>query len=264
MTSHPFFINARTVGAQGSTVVFLHGLFGQGRNFTQIAKGLEPEHRSLLVDLPNHGRSEWTEEFDYVDMADLVADFLREGVAAEGPVHVVGHSMGGKAAMTLALRNPELVERLVVVDISPVSAAGSMGTFDHLLGTLARLDLDRLEGRSDADAKLREDIPEDGTRGFLLQNLHSADGAYQWRANLDLLHGSLPAIGAFPELDGAKFDGPVLWVAGETSQYIKDDHREAMTSLFPRTRQLTVKGAGHWVHADQPEVFVSALRRFLD
>lgn len=263
MTSSPFFINARTVGAHGSTVVFLHGLFGQGRNFTQIAKGLEPDHRSILVDLPNHGRSEWTEEFDYVAMADLVADFLREDAAAEGPVHIVGHSMGGKVAMTLALRNPELVERLVVVDISPVSAVRSMGTFDHLLGSLARLDLDRLEGRSDADAKLRDDIPEDGTRGFLLQNLHSVDGAYRWRANLDLLHSSLPAIGAFPDFDGAQFDGPVLWVAGETSQYIKDEHRESMTSLFPRTRQLTVKGAGHWVHADQPEVFVSALRRFL-
>ncbi len=263
MTSNPFFINARTVGDQGSTVVFLHGLFGQGRNFTQIAKGLEPEHRSVLVDLPNHGRSAWTEDFDYTTISDLVADFLRHEIAAEGPVHLVGHSMGGKVAMTLALRHPELVERLVVVDISPVSATGSMGTFDHLLGSLAQLDLDQLEGRSDADAKLKEDIPEDGTRGFLLQNLHSADGSYRWRANLDLLHSSLPAIGGFPEFDGAHFDGPVLWIAGESSPYVKDRHRAAMDSLFPRTRQLTIKGAGHWVHADQPEVFVSALRRFL-
>jgi pimeloyl-ACP methyl ester carboxylesterase len=116
-TEAPTTVHATEVGDSGSRVVFLHGLFGQGRNFATIAKALQPEFRSLLVDLPNHGRSAWTEDFGYKLWADLVADRLRDGFAADGAVHVVGHSMGGKVAMVLALRHPELVDRLVVVDI---------------------------------------------------------------------------------------------------------------------------------------------------
>ena len=131
-----FQLHSTLVGdpASETKVVFLHGLFGRGRNFTRIAAGLEPEAQSLMIDLPNHGRSEWTEHFDYAQMADLVAAHLREGLAAAGQVDVVGHSMGGKVAMVLALRHPDLVRRLVVVDISPVSSGGSRGEFQHLLG----------------------------------------------------------------------------------------------------------------------------------
>ncbi|MBX7558088.1 alpha/beta fold hydrolase, partial [Streptomyces sp. tea 10] len=154
--------------------MFLHGLFGRGKNFTNIAKGLRPEFRSLLVDLPNHGDSAWTDEFGYADMADTVAAELRESFAADGPVDVVGHSMGGKVAMILALRHPELVRRLVVVDISPVGAQESgagRGEFEHLLDALQRLDLSDVTHRSQANAALRPEIPEDHVRGVLLQNL---------------------------------------------------------------------------------------------
>jgi len=171
--------------------------------------------------------------------------------------------MGGKVAMQLALRHPELVDHLVVVDIAPAAGNGT-GEFEHLLGALATLDLARLESRSQADAELTELIGSPTVRGFLLQNLQRADGGWRWRANLDLLRASLEVIGGFPDpAPGAGFDGPVLWVAGARSDYVRPEHGERMRALFPRTRQLTVKDAGHWVHSEQPEVFTQALRVFL-
>lgn len=265
-------LSVTDVGRSGPFVVFLHGLFGQGKNFQSIARGLEPDARSLLVDLPNHGASPWTDTVDYAAMADAVAATVRArladddvpgDVAHASRVHVVGHSMGGKVAMQLALRHPELVDHLVVVDISPAGGDGT-GEFEHLLGALATLDLSRLESRSQADAELTPLIDSPTVRGFLLQNLQRADGGWRWRANLDLLRASLDVIGGFPEPEpGARFDGPVLWVAGARSDYVRPEHDERMRALFPRTRQLTVKGAGHWVHSEQPQVFTEAVRLFL-
>ncbi len=244
-------------------MVFLHGLFGRGRNFTRIAGGLEPEAQSLMVDLPNHGRSTWTEHFDYAQMADLVAEHLREGFAGSGPVDVVGHSMGGKVAMVLALRHPELVRRLVVVDISPVSSGGSRGEFQHLLGSLAALDLPELERRSDVDEALAAAVPNDTVRSFLLQNLKHRDGSFTWEPNLDLLHGELETIMGFPDLKGSTFDGPVLWIRGDRSNYVTEEDAPAMRALFPKTRRMTVRDAGHWVHSEKPEEVIAALRTFL-
>jgi pimeloyl-ACP methyl ester carboxylesterase len=256
-------VHTTEVGDTGAGIVFLHGLFGRGRNFATIARALQPEFRSLLVDLPNHGRSAWTEDFGYELLADLVADQLMDGFAADGPVHLVGHSMGGKVAMVLALRRPELVDQLVVVDIAPVSG-DDQGEFEHLLDSLADLDLSTLSERSEADERLRGQIDDARVRGFLLQNLRQDQNGFHWQANLDLLRRELPAIGGFPDhLDGT-FERPVLWVAGERSPYVRPEHKDAMLRLFPRTTQVTVKGAGHWVHSEQPEVFVSALRTFLD
>ncbi|MEQ4499636.1 alpha/beta fold hydrolase [Nocardioides kribbensis] len=256
-------LHTTEVGSTGPTVVFLHGLFGQGRNFTQVAKALQPDLRSVLVDLPNHGRSPWTGTADYETVAESVATWLRATYAAQGPVHLVGHSMGGKVAMVLALRHPDLVDRLVVVDISPAPSDGA-GEFEHLLGALAGLDLPALTSRADADAGLAEEIDDERVRGFLLQNLRSGQDGFRWQADLDLLRRELAAIAGFPVLDDvAPFDHPVLWMAGERSAYVQPEHEPLMRALFPRTRQVTIKGAGHWVHSERPEAFVSALRVFL-
>lgn len=271
-----FSIHTSTVGETGETVVFLHGLFGQGKNFTQIAKGLEPEFQSVLVDLPNHGASDWTESFDYVDQADLVAEHLRRTVAADEPINLVGHSMGGKISMVLALRHPELVRRLAVVDISPI-AHKDMGEFEHLLDSLLQVPLDEISTRSEAGQQLREPIPEDMVRGFLLQSLVRSDDGFRWKNNLKLLRQSLPQIADFPydpvtddaaETDPAntqqpQYTGPVRWIAGAKSNYIKEEYAPAMRALFPRVRQITVKNAGHWVHAEQREVFTQILQHFL-
>ncbi|NDK30915.1 alpha/beta fold hydrolase [Nesterenkonia haasae] len=256
-------INTQTVGKSGEIVVFLPGLFGQGKNFTQIAKGIEPDFQSILVDLPNHGGSDWTEDFDYVSQADLVAEHLRSTVANDGPINLVGHSMGGKVAMVLALRHPELVRRLIVVDISPVKRE-SMEEFEHLLDSLAGLDLSELKSRGDANKALLDPIPEDMVRGFLLQSLARTQDGFRWRVNLKLLRDSLPTIAGFPDIEDTAYDGPVLWVAGEKSDYIKDDYGPTMRELFPRAHLITINNAGHWVHAEQADVFTNVVRGFLN
>lgn len=255
--------------AQGSDpaaarrIVFLHGLFGRGRNFQTIARALAPEAQSLLVDLPNHAKSAWTNEFDYLQFADLVAEHLRADFAAGGPVDIVGHSMGGKVAMILALRHPDLVRRLVVVDISPVASPESKGNFQHLLDSLAAVDLVQVTRRSDADEALQQPIPETGVRAFLLQNLERQGDGFGWEANLGLLRGELDKIMGFPELGNQQFLGPVLWIRGDQSNYVSIGDMPKMKAFFPATELLTVHGSGHWVHSEKPQEFTEAVREFL-
>ena len=260
--SHHPGLHTTAYGESGSPVVFCHGLFGQGRNWTQVAKALAGEHRTLLVDLPDHGRSPWSDRFDYVAVADQVAGLL----TAEDPVALVGHSMGGKVAMLVALRHPELVERLCVVDVSPVPYRHTE-EFARYIAALQALDLDSLAGRPEADAALADAVPDRTVRSFLLQNLRRDGEGWRWQLNLDLLGEHLAEIGDWPAgriADEASYDGPVLWLGGAESPYVRDEYADAMNRLFPRTRRVTVKGAGHWVHSEQPEVFVEVLRRFLD
>lgn len=263
----------REIGS-GPAVVFCHGLFGQGRNWTQIAKAVsETGYRCILLDMPDHGRSEWTSGFDYVEAADLVA----ENIAEDGPLSLVGHSMGGKIAMLVALRHPELVERLCVADVSPVdydddNSAGSqahLSPFERYIRELKGLDLGALGERSEADRALTEAIPDAGIRGFLLQNLRRDGDGWQWMLNLDGLAESLDAISGWPDLSqlphGAPdpYEGPVLWVGGADSNYIRPEFVDTMRALFPRVRQASIKNAGHWVHSEQPETFVALLGNFL-
>jgi pimeloyl-ACP methyl ester carboxylesterase len=266
---------ARTVGEAGPHVVFVHGLFGQGKNWTTIAKGLAENHRVTLIDLPNHGHSPWTDRLDYADMAGLLAAELE---LLGDPVTLVGHSMGGKVAMTLALRRPELLRALVVVDIAPSVYPISGGRTDDpdeeaspfaaYIEAMRALDLDTLERRQDADDALRSAVPSRMVRGFLLQSLVregiGTGGGWRWRLNLELLERDLGALRGFPDPpDGAQFEGPVLWIAGANSTYVLPEDRVRMEQLFPSTRLVRVKNAGHWVHSEQPEVFLETLRRFL-
>jgi pimeloyl-ACP methyl ester carboxylesterase len=265
----------RTLGESGPRVVFVHGLFGQGKNWTTIAKGLADSHRVTLIDLPNHGHSPWTDRVDYLDMAELVATELEQ---LGEPVTLVGHSMGGKVAMQLALRRPELLRALVVVDIAPVSYPPTGGRTDDpdeeaspfgaYIEAMRALDLDQLTTRDEADAALRDVIPSRMVRSFLLQSLVreglGTDGGWRWRLNLELLDRDLGELRGFPAPPpGAVFEGPVLWIAGANSTYVLDEDRPHMDALFPATRLVRIKKAGHWVHSEQPEVFLETLRRFL-
>lgn len=254
-------VNISTVGDGPVVVAFLHGLMGRGKNFSRFAKDLSDRCTSLLVDLPNHAQSGWTETFSYEGTADRVAEALRVE-AGEQKIMLVGHSMGGKVAMLIALRHPELVERLMVVDISPTRSWNRGGEFPHLLGSLKSLDLETVTSRGDADAKLSEAIGKDSVRGFLLQNLRHKDGRWGWQPNLELLHDSLEAIGGFPQT-GASFEGPVLWVAGSRSDYVAPENLPEMTRLFPHVQLRTVEGAGHWVHSEKPADFSDLLDELL-
>ncbi|MCZ2810951.1 MULTISPECIES: alpha/beta fold hydrolase [unclassified Modestobacter] len=269
-------LSARTLGDTGPHVVFVHGLFGQGRNWTTIAKALAADgHRVTLLDLPNHGHSPWTDRVDYVDMAEFVAAELAQ---LGEPVTLVGHSMGGKVAMQLALRRPELLRALVVVDIAPTDYPESGGRtedpdeeaspFAAFITAMQGMDLDRLETREDADQALRAAVPSTMVRSFLLQSLvrdgvGEGDG-WRWRLNLETLARDLGELRRFPDPPpGATYEEPVLWIAGANSTYVLDDDRPRMDELFPTTRLVRVKNAGHWVHSEQPEVFLETVRRFL-
>ena len=259
-------LHTTSIGDHGSPIVFLHGLFGQGKNWTQIAKAFAADHRTVLVDLPHHGRSRWDEHFDFVAIADQVADVLA-GVVADGdPVALVGHSLGGKVAMILALRHPALVERLCVVDVSPVSY-GTASEFAGYIGAMQRLDLGSLTQRSEADRALDAAVPNATVRSFLLQNLRREGESWRWQVNLDVLGEELAEVTDWPEDDlagASAYDGPVLWMGGARSDYVRDEYVAAMDRWFPRNRRVTIKNAGHWVHSEQPEVFVEVLRRFVD
>jgi pimeloyl-ACP methyl ester carboxylesterase len=266
---------SRTLGESGPRVVFVHGLFGQGKNWTTIGKGLAGSHRVTLVDLPNHGHSPWTDRVDYLDMVELLATELEQ--FAE-PATLVGHSMGGKVSMQLALRRPELLRALVVVDIAPVAYPPTGGRTDDpdeeaspfaaFIEAMRGLDLDALRTRDDADQALKSAVPSRMVRSFLLQSLVreglGTDGGWRWRLNLDLLGRDLDELRGFPPPPpGASFDGPVLWIAGANSHYVLPEDRPHMDALFPATRLVRIKDAGHWVHSEQPEVFLETLRRFL-
>jgi pimeloyl-ACP methyl ester carboxylesterase len=261
-------LHALRFGDHGSPVVFCHGLFGQGRNWTQIGKSLAASHRVTLLDLPDHGRSSWTEGWDYLEAADAVAAELDPG----DPVALVGHSMGGKVAMLVALRHPEVVARLCVVDVSPV-AYQEAGEFPGYVEAMQGLDLGSITTRAEADAGLRDAVPSDTVRAFLLQNLRrsdDSDSGWRWQMNLEGLGASLDALRGWPEgaladpQGTAPYDGPVLWVAGGKADYVRPDYAETMERLFPKVRKLTVKDAGHWVHSEQPEIFLQVLERFLE
>ena len=246
------------VGEGPVTYVFLHGLLGQGKNWSTIAKLLLPAG-SLLVDLPDHGRSPWSADVSYESMADAVADHLRE-LAAPTPVTLVGHSMGGKVAMLVALAHPQLIGRLAVVDISPTER--NAGEFVRYLDAMLGIDLPRVTTRADADATLLEAAPDPVVRGFLLQGLQRTDTGWSWLPNLQGLRRGIARIGGWPMVSGT-YDGPVLWLGGDRSDYVSRDQLPAMHALFPRVRLVVVKNAGHWVHADQPAVVADTLRQWV-
>ena len=257
------------VGDGRPDVVFLHGLFGRGKNWAGIARTLaEHEHTSVLFDLPNHGRSHWTERFDYVAMADEVAAELRLRLGTAAAVTLVGHSMGGKVAMLLALRHPALVRRLVVVDIAP-GISYQVRTSAPLVTAMRGLDLDGLASRSQADRLLAPDVDDPAVRLFLLQNLKQDRtpehrNRWHWELNLPLLGDNLDDVAGWPDVPELSYAGPTLWVAGADSPYIRPEHEPEMHRLFPRARLVTITGAGHWVHADAPTALTAELVGFLN
>lgn len=243
----------------GPPLVVLHGLFGAKRNWASIAKALAPRHRVLTVDLRNHGASPWDAVHDYPALAGDVAHFIRTHVG--GPAAVLGHSMGGKAAMVLALEEPGLVERLVIVDIAP---APSRTTLIDALRAMQQVPLAACTRRGDVDAALASTITDPAVRAFLVQNVTTGPHGLAWAVNLEALERNFPAIVGFPDVAaGHTFTGPTLFVVGERSDYVRPEHHAAIHRLFPAATVEVVTGAGHWVHAEAPDAFLGAVSGFL-
>ncbi len=237
-------------------IAFLHGLFGQGRNWTTIARRLSDRYATTLIDLPNHGRSDWTSQIGYPEQADQVAALLTD---LGDDWTLVGHSMGGKVAMALALRRPQVVQRLCVVDIAPIDYPGQR-EFAGYVRAMRSLDLATLPSRDAADEQLRAAVPSPTVRAFLLQNLRRDGDRWRWQMNLQTIGDDLETFGHWPKLDTEPYPGPTLWIGGADSDYVRREYEPAMRALFPRLRTAWVKGAGHWVHSEQPGRFLQVLR----
>lgn len=250
---------SHTVTGAGPPLVVLHGLFGSKRNWAGINRVLAARHRVVAADLRNHGESPWDPRHDYPAMADDVALLIERVVG--GPADVLGHSMGGKAAMTLALARPELVDRLVVVDIAPVA---STGTPIEYVRAMQGVPLAGLTRRSDVADALAGAVADPAVRNFLALNATTAGDGLAWAINLDAIERGFTAILGFPEPPpGRPFLGPTLFLSGERSSYVRPDHRPLIERLFPAASFEVVPDAGHWVHADAPDAFVAAVDRFL-
>jgi pimeloyl-ACP methyl ester carboxylesterase len=249
---------ARQETGQGPPLVILPGLFGQARNWAAVAKALAPARRVIACDPRNHGDSPWSDRMDYDAMAaDLAA--LIEGLPA-GRTEVLGHSMGGKAAMLLALDRPDLVERLIVADIAPVAydAAG----LRPYVRALREIDPTALGNRKAVDRALAEQVPDAGVRAFLLSNLDRRDGGLVWKPNLAAIDAGLEAISGFPAR-AATYDGPTLVLAGAKSPYVAADGKAEIARLFPSAEVRQIPGAGHWIHAEAPAATIAELKGFL-
>ena len=236
-------------------LLIVHGLFGSGRNWGAVAKRLSATRRVVCVDQRNHGQSPWHESHAYEDTA---AD-LAEVIADQGaPMDVLGHSMGGKAAMMLALTQPALVNRLIVVDIAPVAYTHDQ---NQNIEAMRAVDLSTVSKRSDAMAQLATHVPDTTLQSFFTQSLDIKE--QRWRLNLDVLDREMPKILGFPVVSGA-FDGPTLFLSGALSDYIIPEYRPAIREKFPKARFAKIRDAGHWLHAEKPREFITSVQAWLD
>ena len=243
---------------QGEPLLILHGLFGSGKNWQSHARRFAEHFSVYVVDLRNHGESFHADEMNYPTMA---ADVLRliESLGIEG-CRVLGHSMGGKVAMTLAARHRGLISRLVVADIAPVSY---FHDYDDLLEPVLALPLAELQSRAQAELALRENVPEDPLRAFLLQNLQRDAAGWRWRVNWRVIQREMDSLTGFESLADWQIDLPALFIRGARSDYVGDDEVTVIRRHFSRAEFVTVDAAGHWLHAEQPEAFVGAVLDFL-
>ncbi|WP_282601792.1 alpha/beta fold hydrolase [Paracoccus sp. PARArs4] len=252
-------LNHTTIGPQdGLPVLLVHGLYGQGRNLGAQARRLAETRPVTTVDLRNHGDSPHDPDASYAALAGDLAAMIDD---LGGKVDLVGHSMGGKASMLLALTHPQMVRRLAVMDIAPIAYGHDQTRY---VDAMERMEIAHLTRRAEADRAMTELVPERGVRAFLLQNLDLKADPVRWRLNLKALRDHMPQIVGWPEdAPRGTFDGKVLEIKGELSSYVTDEGEAALRAHFPQARTVTIKGASHWLHADAPDAVAETLAVFL-
>jgi esterase len=242
-------------------LILLHGLFASMQNWQSIAKRLNAEFHIYNLDMPNHGNSVHTPSISYEEMRVMIIEFIEEKIGQ--PVRLMGHSMGGKVAMLVALTRPDLVEKIIVEDMAPKLYPP---WFAPVVRALVNLPIHRLASRAEADEILAQDIKEASLRTFLLTNLVRMEtGQFQWRIHLEAIVKGGPSIAEFPfELDSkTQSQLPALFIRGDQSAYVKDEDMPLIRDFFPKAQIETVRGAGHWVHAQEPDLFSELARNFL-
>jgi esterase len=245
---------------QGRPIIILHGLFGSARNWQGIARSLADSHRVITPDLRNHGQSPHEENMSYQEMADdviAIADQLNLN-----DFIMVGHSMGGKVAMTAALSTPERFSALAVIDIAPVSYEHD---FNVLIAAMNSLNLESLKSRTQAEEALNKAIDDKSVIQLLLQNLVRSDEGFKWRINLEGILANLNLIGQFPDtLINTPCRLPTLFLGGAESDYLRSIHNPAIYEHFPAAEITMVNGAGHWLHAEKPTEFLKHIKSFIN
>ena len=243
----------------GPPLVILHGLFGSSGNWRGIARELAVTHSVFSVDLRNHGASPWADSMDYVEMADDVLQLI-ERLGLDRPT-VMGHSMGGKTAMALALRHPRRVGRLIVVDIAPVPYADTLTPFAEAMRSV---DVVAAASRAEVQRRLQLSVADRGVVPFLMQNLVTRNDHFDWRLNLMGISAAMPQLCTFTSvLLGARFTGPLKVIAGASSDYVAQRDGASFRPMFSDIEVDVIDNAGHWVHADQPAAFLASVRQAL-
>ncbi len=251
-------IYARQAG-EGSAVILLHGLFGAGGNLGMLARALQAHFEVFSPDLPNHGRSGWLPTLDLPMMADCLQHWMNaQGLSA---AHLVGHSLGGKVAMQLALQYPARVRSLIVADIAPVSYAAR---HEAVFAALQAVAAGRCSSRKDAAALLASYLQEEAVIEFLLTSLQrDGDGIMRWRFDLERIGACYSSLLASPQVDQS-YSGPVLFIKGGASDYIQEQHWPAIQGLFPAATIKVMPDCGHWLHVEKPQLFNGIVMRFLE
>lgn len=247
----------------GDPVILIHGLFGDLDNLKSISRHLADNYAVINLDVRNHGQSPHTDKMNYADMADDVLAIADQEQFDR--FHLLGHSMGGKIAMELALCHPSRVRSLIIADIAPVAYDARHST---ILEALTAIDLDKVSSRQDANSQLAESIKAEGVRQFLLKNLRKAHDTdeqqgWYWRFNLPALKNNYDVLIGEPTRDG-QYTGPTLFIRGSQSDYVTEEHRDAIGQRFPNARPKTIDGAGHWLHAEKPAAFNQIVSGFLE
>jgi esterase len=242
---------------EGPPIILLHGLFGSAGNLGIVARGLATDFTCWSLDARNHGRSPHADSMTYPEMAADIMEFMDTQGIASCPV--LGHSMGGKIAMQLAMDHPARVSKLVVADVAPIDYPPHHHDTLRGLAAVAQADI---TSRRQADELLAASIPDAGVRAFLLKSLQkNAQGKYGWLLNLAAIRNNYELLGAANR--GEPFPGETLFIKGGDSDYILPEHRDAVLGLFPRAELKSIDGTGHWLHAEKPSVFNKLVLRFL-
>ena len=247
------YIHYPSTKSNKTPLLIVHGLYGSARNWGVISKRLSDEREVFAIDQRNHGDSRWCETQSYFDMAGDLQEFLKHF----GSMAVLGHSMGGKAAMVLSILESNLVEKLIIADIAPVSYSHDNTQY---IRAMKKVQLDRLATRSDAIIQLAESVQEPELRSFFAQSIDLKNK--RWKLNLDVLEREMEKIISFPQLPG-QYVKDSLFLSGALSNYLQITHRPTIKKLFPRAKFAKIPNAGHWLHAEKPREFEAAVRTFL-
>lgn len=249
-------LSTETLGS-GPDLIFLHGLFGAGDNWKSIARSLSEHYRIHLLDLPNHGRSGWTDDPSYPALAKIIEDWIdAQGIST---YRLLGHSMGGKVAMQMALNaHADRIEKLIVVDISPKFYPPH---HQNIFKALNTIDLTQHNNRQAVESELRPYVEDPGIRQFLLKSLYKKEGVLTWRFNFPVLEAKYEAIAKAPTAK-QPFQRPTLFIKGMNSQYITKQDQPEINRLFPNAQAKLIEGAGHWPHAEKPTAFQKIIDTF--